>query len=398
MTGLHKPGDRILDRFTVLELLGSGGVGDVYRVRENDREFAVKALSPRIVSGYMSVDAIKQHLAFTASANPVVVSHEEILEENGRKYVVAPYVKGVPLRALMESRLKAGQSFDPLETFLFIDRFLTALASVPVGLVHGGLRPENIILQKNDISDNSLTGEIRITDFGLNKIMAFSKYAWVQLSRGAPYAYLAPEFVTLGGRIDQRADIYAVAALAYEMCAGRVHQKSYAPLHSLGWDGPAEVDKALSLALSRAPEDRPARFKDLQSILRDAYPRVLEILSNSPVELASVDVFTGKKESTVQVDVSAIGEIDAFAPASKEPPAASKAEAEPKEIAETHQTPRKEIVEIQDEHDVEPVLRGTETPASGEEPEKRKRFGCIVPTAGIAAILMIFIVLGIVIY
>jgi len=165
--------------------------------------------------------------------------------------------------------------------------------------------------------DESFTDRVWITDIGLHRNLAFSKYAWLQLSKGSAYNYLAPEYVTLGGRVDRRSDIYSIGALAYELISGKAPGKEYRALKETGWAGPGEIDAVLARSLSQTPEERFSQFKDFQDQWRKAIPELDRMMDESPAVLTSVDLFTGEAAGTLRVDRSDFVEIDAFGQAAQ---------------------------------------------------------------------------------
>jgi Protein kinase domain len=317
MAKMHSKGDVIADRFEVLEYLGSGGIGEVYKVREGKQEYALKALLPSIVPGFVDVEKIQSNTPKPLPGHSVVVFPKEVFESEGVRYILSDYIAGWNLRTIIDGRKKDGKTLDLLEAGLFIHHLLGRMSALPPTIVHGHLKPENLMYLDAKSPDESFADRVWITDIGLHRNLAFSKYAWLQLSKGSAYNYLAPEYVTLGGRVDRRSDIYSIGALAYELISGKAPGKEYRPLKESGLAGPEEIDAVLARSLSQTPEERFSQFQDFQDQWRIAIPELDRVIDESPALLTSVDLFTGEAAGTLRVDRSYFEEIDAFGQAGK---------------------------------------------------------------------------------
>lgn len=197
-------------RYTILGELGRGGMGVVYRARDErlGREVALKvvkgdrALHPRFEREARVLAALK---------HPNVITVFDIGAEGGVPFISLELLAGVTLRA----RLASGKL--PRELCLSVtEAVLAGLdATHAAGIVHRDVKPENVFLTSD--------GAVKILDFGVAKVTEESPTAIAETRTGAlvgTACYMAPEQAS-GSRVDARSDIFAVGLLVYEMLSGR---------------------------------------------------------------------------------------------------------------------------------------------------------------------------------
>lgn len=272
--------DTVDRRFTVKEIIGWGGAGHVYRVldEKSERIFALKSYSADVIPAHVQPKQLKNLL------DPLIPDVEGICrpyhfgEHRGRKYITWALVWGASLRLLISERRLSRKNFSIQEAASILSALVHILADLPSSTVHGNIKPENIILMGLDRNrpDEKLTvhnTKAALTDFGQIRVITFSKFAALQLNQGAPYAYLSPEHISLGGRVDQRADIYAAGVMFYELLSGRLPQKIYKPVAELVPEVPPQVDKFLSRLLNADPARRPGSW----NVLLDELAAIIEL-------------------------------------------------------------------------------------------------------------------------
>jgi formylglycine-generating enzyme required for sulfatase activity len=268
-TGLRL-GAKFSERFIVEALLGVGPMGEVFQVIDQGKTFALKVFLPRVVPAYLSAAKIKGVYDEYAVNHPAIVRPLEIGEAEGLKFAVLPFVRGAGLQTLLAEMADAGKSGDARTAGLIADRLGAILEHLPPTAVHGGVKPGNVL-----VGGLAPSGPVRddapffLTDWGTPHLLSFSKYASLQLSAGAPYYYLAPEFVSYGGKIDQRADQYAIGALLYEFLTGKPPRKGFRAASQLNPDVTEEWDDLLGRLLAPKPDQRFARMGDLRQAVHD---------------------------------------------------------------------------------------------------------------------------------
>jgi len=269
-----------LGNFLLLELLNVGGMAEVYRGRDisGNREVAVKVLPPALAADPQYVARFKYEAELVGRlAHPNIVPIESFGEEGQYLYLVMPLLDG-SLRDI----LSRGAPIHPIDAVLVGMQIASALAPVhALGLIHRDVKPDNILFSK----DRTL-----LTDFGITcRIEAKqSGRAPTLTDAGLPVGtpqYMAPEQLR-ARQVDQRADLYALGAVLYELLTGRPPHVAENPylvaarvlndpvtlpsrLNPAVWP---ELDAVVKRALARDPADRYANAASM----RDALQRIDE--------------------------------------------------------------------------------------------------------------------------
>ena len=274
-----RPGDRVAS-YTVVERLGAGGMGEVWRARDErlGRDVAIKLLLPHPSDSTVRVSAF-QHEAHAAGTlnHPNVLTVYDVGDHGGVPYLVTECLAGESLRArLGRGPLSVAAALD---VALHVARGLGAAHAR--GLVHRDLKPENVFLAAD--------GRVKILDFGLATLHDSSPQASpphesaaapMRSLVGGTAGYMAPEQVR-GDVVDGRADIFAVGTVLYEMLTGRQPFRRDSALATLDAvltmqppdlsDTRPEIPPALSSivrrCLAKSPGDRFATVADVVSSL-----------------------------------------------------------------------------------------------------------------------------------
>jgi predicted ATPase/serine/threonine protein kinase len=223
-----EPGDSV-GRYEVRELLGAGGMGEVYRGFDPrlQRDVAIKVIARRIGSGADVIERFEGEARAASSLNhPNIVTVHDFGEHEGRPFLVMELVEGKSLRELLGEPLPVGQLVELGAQIA--DGLAAAHAN---GVVHRDLKPENILVDRR--------GHARILDFGLARFGPAAESAAETVAFGEPAAggetlvgtvgYMAPEAIR-GRRTDARADQFALGAILYEMATGaRAFQRGSMP-------------------------------------------------------------------------------------------------------------------------------------------------------------------------
>ena len=197
------------DDYELLDLLGTGGFGRVYRVRDLhlERQVALKVLQPLLTRDPEVVERFRREAQLAAGLrHPHIVNIYDIGGRSGLLWYTMELIDGPSLAQLVE---RDGPL--PLDRVLRLLREgLSALAHAHgSGLVHRDIKPENMLIDR--------TGSLQITDFGLALALR-GKYGGATSQSGTPQ-FASPEQL-LGERVDQRSDLYSLAAVAYYALLG----------------------------------------------------------------------------------------------------------------------------------------------------------------------------------
>ena len=199
-------------RYHVESLLGSGGMGKVYKARDREleRTVAIKVLRPDLMTDSMALQRFKHELLLASSiSHPNILRIHDLGEYKGIKFISMAYVDGGDLTQVLrkEGRL-------PLDRVLNIMRQLAAAlaAAHGVNVVHRDLKPQNILMGSAD--------HIYVTDFGIAKTLESDRTSVTRTGAvlGTPL-YMSPEQVE-GKPLDHRSDLYTYGLILYEMLTG----------------------------------------------------------------------------------------------------------------------------------------------------------------------------------
>jgi tetratricopeptide (TPR) repeat protein len=203
--------ERAQSRYELIEELGRGSMGIVYRARDNELEemVALKIL-PESLS--QNPDALHRFRAEARSArrlsHPNIVRIHDIGEEKGRKYISMEFIRGTDLKRHLRQRGRLSIE----EAVGIILPLCNALDYAHRnGIVHRDIKPANIMLTEQGVA--------KLSDFGIAKALEATSETMTGAIIGTPL-YMSPEQVQ-GQPVDQRADIYSLGIMFYEMLAGR---------------------------------------------------------------------------------------------------------------------------------------------------------------------------------
>jgi serine/threonine protein kinase len=261
-------------RYRLVELLGRGGMGEVWRAHdtETDRTVAIKLL-PASLSADEEFNERFRREAHAAGRlnNPHVIPIHHYGEIDGRLYVDMRLVDGRDL----ESVLAAGP-LDPARAVRIIEQVARALhAAHKVGLIHRDIKPSNILLDADDFA--------YLIDFGIAREVNETRMTNFGSTLGT-FQYIAPERLDARADEDARADIYSLACVLYEALTGRppfpgdsmthlvtAHLTTPPPRPSaLQPSVPPEVDEVIATGMAKDPKRRYATTIELANAARDA--------------------------------------------------------------------------------------------------------------------------------
>jgi len=202
-----------IDRFQIVELVGRGGMGMVFRAFDAclQRTIAVKVLDPQYGKNDLARSRfIREARAAAAVAheNVVTIHHVECVEEKGLSFFVMHFVKGRSL----QDRLDAGGPLPVREAVRIAAQTAAGLAAAHEnGLIHRDIKPGNILLEQG-------SGRVLLTDFGLARLTEDVKLTQTGFVAGTPL-YMSPEQAR-GETVDHRSDLFSLGSVLYAMLAG----------------------------------------------------------------------------------------------------------------------------------------------------------------------------------
>lgn len=279
-------GTQVLGRYEIRRIVADGGMGRVYEARDTelDKRVAIKVLHPEVARDQVALERFKREYEISKD-----LPHDHIVEvidfqqthpDSGGQYVmVMEFLDGEELRALLKR--------DPRVSPAKMTRILSHVA---IGLdeahrrqfVHRDLKPDNLFL-----CDSEAGPIVKLLDFGsvrINKNRQMSKLTSLGTTIGSPF-YMSPEQAQGKEDLDHRADVFALAAIAYESLTGQVPfsggngpaillailTKNPPPISTRAQNLPPALDDVIDDALAKNPETRTATV----GTFADAFGRAL---------------------------------------------------------------------------------------------------------------------------
>src|ERR1700756_4360522 len=283
--GEFEPGTVLGGRYEIFALLGQGGMGAVYKARDNelDRLVALKVIRPELTTNPEILKRFKQELILARQ-----VTHRNVIrifdlgQSDGIKFITMDFVEGQDLHAL----LRESGKFPPEQTARIMLQICRALeAAHAEGVIHRDLKPQNIMLDAN--------GRAYVMVFGIARSAFLPGMTQTGALVGTP-EYMSPEQAK-GEKLDERSDLFSLGAILYELLNGVSPYYSDTPLATL-WKRIQEKAKPLI-------ELDPSVPKPLSDIVAKA----LEIEPEN--RFASAQEFAQHLESWLGISPSLIGSI-----------------------------------------------------------------------------------------
>ncbi|MFQ5825159.1 MAG: protein kinase, partial [bacterium] len=267
---------KTISHYKILEKLGEGGMGVVYKARDTklDRFVALKFLPPQYtIDSEIQARFKREAKAIAALNHPNIITIYEIAEREGQSYIAMEYVDGESLKDVIAKKE------------LSIDKVIEIASQIceglqaahQAGIVHRDIKPANILLEK--------TGRVKIVDFGLAKLKDVTRLTKESSTMGT-LSYMSPEQIQ-SAEVDQRSDIFSVGVVLYEMITGQLPFKgdyeaavSYSILHEepeplarykAGISDALQrmVDKALSKDTNTRYQSAADLLADLKGLLKE---------------------------------------------------------------------------------------------------------------------------------
>ena len=319
----------VLGHYEIVERLGEGGMGAVYRALDTRlrRHVALKVLPDELASSRQGVERFQREAeALAALAHPGIVAVHSIEESEEHRFLTMELVEGAPLNELIVPGGLALQ--EVLDWGVAIADALAAAHEA--GIVHRDIKPANIMVNRS--------GAVKVLDFGLAKLQHptdaefSSQRTQVLTEQGTllgTVPYMAPEQVG-GGVVDGRTDVFSLGVLLFEMATGRrpfqgaetgaviaaIQRDVPVPADALRTDLPHHLARVIARCLEKDPERRYQSMKDVRNELEGlrlesqtgVIPGGLPTTSDTSTADTSSDVHPDRREGR-----SALGRLAAGA-------------------------------------------------------------------------------------
>jgi serine/threonine protein kinase/tetratricopeptide (TPR) repeat protein len=309
-------GTKFAGRYEIIEELGKGGMGRVYRVEDTKlkQEIALKLIKPEIAKDKKTIERFRNELTLARNIrHKNVCGMFDLGESEGAHFITMEYVRGEDLKSFMrrsgliavgKAVAIANQICDGLEE------------AHRLGVIHRDLKPQNIMIDKE--------GNVRIMDFGIARSLRTKGITGSGVMIGTP-EYMSPEQVD-GKEADQRADIYSLGVILYEMVTGRVPFEGDTPF-SVGVKHKSEVPRPPKEINDQIPEDlnrvilacmekdKEKRYQNVGQLksdlerLEQGFPTTDRVISKKPQTSEEITVTIKKRWAVIVVPIVIIAAI-----------------------------------------------------------------------------------------
>jgi serine/threonine-protein kinase len=276
----------MIGRWEIIRRLGSGGMADVYLAHSRgeagfEKQVAIKVMHPHLARNERAVEHFLDEARLAARiSHPNVVQIQDLGKIGNDYVIVMEYVEGVDLERLLASA-RSAQRLVPIDVGLGIlcricdglhgAHKATASDGTPLHLIHRDVKSANVLVSRQ--------GGVKVVDFGIAKAAKQAHLTVAGETKGTP-SMMAPE-QRVGDQVDVRVDVYAVAAVGYEIITGQAVNLDLAALAHLGVDNwphlptpssqrpqlPPELDQILLGAMAFERERRPADCATFEATL-----------------------------------------------------------------------------------------------------------------------------------
>lgn len=251
-------GKRLDGRYEIREIIGVGGMAVVYKAYDNieDKIVAIKILKDEFMGNDDFIRRFKnESKAIAMLSHPNIVKVSDVSFGDRIQYIVMEYIEGVTLKEYIESRGSLLWS----EAISFAIQILRALGHAhDNGIVHRDVKPQNIMV----LPDNST---IKVADFGIARFARSNQKTVTDMAIGSVH-YISPEQAR-GDKTDEKADIYSVGVILYEMLTGKM---------------PFDADNAVSVAIMQLQRD-----PQLPTEINPSIPKGLEQITLKAMQKSS---------------------------------------------------------------------------------------------------------------
>jgi len=271
---LLRPGTVLGRRYEILQLLGQGGMGAVYRARDREvnRTVALKVIRPDLAGNSSILERFKQELVLSHQVtHKNVVRIYDLGDADGIKFITMEFIEGQDLGSLIVEK----KIFPPAEAVEIMRQVYRALeAAHAAGVIHRDLKPRNIMRDKQ--------GRVVVMDFGLARLLDSHGGMTQTGAIVGTLEYMSPE-QGLGKPLDERSDLFAAGLIFYELLTGKMPYSADSALASL-----VKRTRERAVPASEESPGIPHALSDivgkcLEPKLEDRYQHVGEILTDLEV-------------------------------------------------------------------------------------------------------------------
>ena len=249
-----------LPKYRVLELIGRGGMGAVYKGWQTslERDVAIKVLPPTIMEEDFTARFKQEARTMARLSHPAIVNVYDFDETaSGLCYIVMEFVEGTDVQ-----RMIASEGLLPTEHALAISINVCGALSYAHehGIIHRDIKPANVMVD--------MEGRVKVADFGLAKVAqeGAAGLTGTNVTMGTP-GYIAPEILNMGTDVDGRADLYAVGVMLYVMLTGKVPHGCFQPASGRVPGLDPRFDDIVNRAMQAEREARYASAAELRADL-----------------------------------------------------------------------------------------------------------------------------------
>ncbi len=420
------PGLILDDRYEIVEVVGTGGMSTVYKAKDLrlQRAVALKVLKSEFSNDMNFVSKFRvEAQASAALSHPNIVNVYDVCEDDGKYFIVMELVEGITLKDYIRQRGR----LDMNTAIDFSIQIASGLAAAHENhVIHRDIKPQNIIVGSN--------GSLKVTDFGIAKAATSNTMSTTNM--GSVH-YISPEQAR-GGYSDERSDIYSLGITMYEMVTGRVPfegdtnvsialmhiQNDIIPPTRLYPDIYSSLEKVIMKAVQKKPERRyltaNALIADLNRVKNNPNIDIIvapSVVNNSPTrEFTENDIQAIKRESSIKsIDTNiqyqnpAQGQYQSGHPAQTSVPQVNRSkldqlmQEEDDSYYDVPETPVrkkggiKKVDDDYDEYEEEPVYKEPERDDDDDDDGVDPKLEKVVMIAGIAAAVIIAVILFILI-
>ena len=252
-----KAGERFADRYEILEKIGEGGMGVVYKATDSvsNELVALKLIRADRMSGERAMKRlIEEGLVTRKLRHPNIIAVYDVGEDGGQPFVSMEYVEGESLRN-WHSRMKDERKD---VSFRVASRIVTEILdgikiAHDAGVIHRDLSPENIMLTAEP---SETRAPLKILDFGIARVAKISSDTSTTSALGKP-RYMAPEQITTPDIVRPSADFYSLSVMFYELLVDVLPQGHWQPPSGGRADISQGIDAVIERGLSNRPSNRP---------------------------------------------------------------------------------------------------------------------------------------------